>query len=557
MLGVAALCLASARGAAGQDAASPPPVSPQPVAPYHTTMVGTLDTTVRAASSTLSALVGLVVDSLHGGALSGAVIQVAGTERSAVSDSAGRYRIDSVPPGTHPLALFHPLLDTLGLSIATNAVAFEAGHVGRAILAVPSAATVWRLFCGADTIAPAKTPSGTIVVRHSAPAAILGRVMDPDAEVSVGGAEVTLAWTELEVGKETGLHRVRVTRTATTDVSGTFHLCAVPGPVQGTMHATLGAATTGEVPVAIGGGELLLKELRLAAADTARHSGRETATVAAGGSAGGSAATMLRTGPAVVTGRVVTVGGTAIGGAVVTVLGAAPQVVTADSGAFTLGRLPAGTQTLVVRAIGYTPAEVPVELTSRAPQTVTVTLMPAPPMLPPVHVEAARMLAYQKIGFTERQRMGFGHFLSDSDVARRAAAAVRVVDLFTGMPGVRVEYVSGQPVLRGTRGGSGLTPGGGCVAYVVDGAPVLGTLSSGSMSAGAMSGGRTSGGRSSQRTGGQSGSSDVDIEQYVQLTDIAAVEVYQPSEVPGEFGVSGQMGCVTVVIWTKGKLGLP
>lgn len=546
MLGVAPLCLASARGAAGQDAASPPPVSPQPVAPRHATMVGTLDTTVRAASSTLSTLVGLVVDSLHGGALSGAVIQVGGTERSAVSDSAGRYRIDSVPPGAHPLALFHPLLDTLGLSIATSPVAFEPGHVGRAILAVPSATTVWRLFCGADTIAPAKTPSGSIVVRHSAPAAILGRVMDPDAEVSVAGAEVTLAWTELEVGKETGLHRVRVTRTATTDASGTFHLCAVPGPVQGTLHASLGAATTGEVPVAIGGGEVLLKELHLAAADTVghSHSAGETATVAAGG----SAAIMLRTGLAVVTGRVVTVGGTAVGGAVVTVLGAAPQVVTADSGAFTLGRLPAGTQTLVVRAVGYTPAEVPVELTSRAPQTVMVTLVPAPPMLPPVHVEAARTLAYQKIGFTERRRMGFGHFLSDSDIARRAAASIRVVDLFTGMPGVRVEYVSGQPVLRGTRS-NGITPGG-CVAYVVDGAPVLGTISPGPMS----------GGRSSQRTSGQSSrnaSTDVDIEQYVQLTDIAAVEVYQPSEVPGQFGVAGQAACVTVVIWTKGKLGLP
>jgi len=56
---------------------------------------------------------GLAVDSLRGGVLRGARIEIEGTQRAAVTDSAGRFTIDSVPPGTHRLFLMHPLFDTL------------------------------------------------------------------------------------------------------------------------------------------------------------------------------------------------------------------------------------------------------------------------------------------------------------------------------------------------------------------------------------------------------------------------------------------------------------
>jgi hypothetical protein len=89
-----------------------------------------------------------------------------------------------------------------------------------------------------------------------------------------------------------------------------------------------------------------------------------------------------------------------------------------------------------------------------------------------------------------------------------------------------VAYVKGDAVLQSTRGGSIQSPTG-CVVYVVDDAPVV-----------------------SADTGA------VNIDQYVRASDIGAAEVYQPSEVPGEFAVSGKTACVTVVIWTKAKLGV-
>jgi hypothetical protein len=498
-----------------------PVLSPQPVTRPARVPVGAIDTTVRVTSTSLSGVIGVVVDSLHGAALSGAIIDVDGTGREGMSDSAGRYRIDSIPPGTHRLGLFHPLLDTLGLSIVTNTIEFVPGQVARAVLATPSPRTLWHVLCGADTSGPTSTP-GTIAIRHTVTAAVVGRVVDADAEVPVAGATVTLTWTELQLGKETGMHRAPQTRTATTDASGAFRLCAVPGPVDGTLQAALGQrAVTGEIPLRVGAGELVLTELHIATSDTAAH-----ITVAAAGVAQGQGAwPTARTGPAVVTGRVVTGSGAPISGAAITVLGAAPSTLTQDSGAFALAHLPAGSQTLIVRAIGYAPAEVLVALTSRTPAHVSVTLVPAPSVLPAVHVEGARSRAFQKIGFTEREKMGFGHFLSDSDLARHATAN-EVAELFDGVPGVRVAYVKGDAVLQSTRGGSIQSPTG-CVVYVVDDAPVV-----------------------SADTGA------VNIDQYVRASDIGAAEVYQPSEVPGEFAVSGKTACVTVVIWTKAKLGV-
>ncbi len=497
-------------------------LSPQPMTRPPRVPVGTIDTTAHVASATLSGVVGVVVDSLHGAALSGAIIDVDGTGREGVSDSAGRYRIDSVPPGPHRLGLFHPLLDTLGLSIATNPIDFAAGHVTRAVLATPSPSTLWRLVCAGDTVSAAAAP-GAIAIRHAVTAAVLGRVLDADADNPLAGAAVTLAWTELQLGKETGMHRTRQVRTATTDASGAFRLCAIPGPVDGDLQATLGdGAATGDIPVAIPGGEIVLAELRIATRDTAAP----RITVAGSGTSPtqGNLPPPV-TGPAVVTGRVVTTAGTPITGAVVTILGATPSALSRDSGAFALAHVPAGSQTLIVRAIGYAPAEIPMALTSRSPGHVTVTLAPSPALLPQVHVQGARLLALQKIGFTERRKIGLGHFLSDSDLTQRATAN-EVAQLFEGVPGVRVAYVKGNAVLQSTRGGSIQSPTG-CVVYVIDEAPVV------SADTGALN-----------------------IDQYVHASDIGAAEVYQPSEVPGEFAVGGKTSCVTVVIWTKGKLGV-
>src|SRR5580692_1745793 len=52
----------------------------------------------------------------------GPVHSAFGSILGVVADSAGRFRIDSVPPGTYRIGIFHPLLDSLALSIASAPV---------------------------------------------------------------------------------------------------------------------------------------------------------------------------------------------------------------------------------------------------------------------------------------------------------------------------------------------------------------------------------------------------------------------------------------------------
>jgi hypothetical protein len=71
-------------------------------------------------------ITGVVIDSVRGRPLSGAVVMVDGSLRQGISDSSGHFRIDSVEPGRRQLGVFHPLLDSLSIGITTNPLSLEA-----------------------------------------------------------------------------------------------------------------------------------------------------------------------------------------------------------------------------------------------------------------------------------------------------------------------------------------------------------------------------------------------------------------------------------------------
>ncbi|HEY4953808.1 MAG TPA: carboxypeptidase regulatory-like domain-containing protein, partial [Gemmatimonadaceae bacterium] len=73
-----------------------------------------------AAKAGTAAITGVVVDSLNGRYLRGADVIIEGAKTSLVTDSLGKFRIDSLPPGTYQVGVFHPLLDTLGISLASR-----------------------------------------------------------------------------------------------------------------------------------------------------------------------------------------------------------------------------------------------------------------------------------------------------------------------------------------------------------------------------------------------------------------------------------------------------
>src|SRR3954465_7316447 len=109
---------------------------------------------------------GVVVDSLDGKYLSDADIVIDGVSATLHTDSAGTFRIDSIPPGTYQVGVFHPLLDMLGTAIATRPFHIGPDSASYVVLAVPSAATLVEKICD-----PPRNGSGA--------SAVLGHVRDP------------------------------------------------------------------------------------------------------------------------------------------------------------------------------------------------------------------------------------------------------------------------------------------------------------------------------------------------------------------------------------------
>lgn len=417
-----------------------------------------------------ASLRGVVVDSLRGGLLSDASLTVGGTSLMGVTDSLGRFSIDSVPPGEHVVELFHAILDTLGVRVQTSPLTFAADSALHLVFGVPSPATLVRAKCGA-----------------SDSAALLGMVIAADSDIAIAGADVRLSWLDIEVGGEVGIRRQPRSRVATTDAAGRYHMCDLPWELSAEISAKHGGDSTATVSVALANAALGVATLFLPQASVA------TAPSAASGSPDNAAA---------VRGVVLDSAGAPVPGARVAMATRADAVVTDSAGAFSLAGQPSGTQSLVVRRLGYLPAELTVNLTRRAPREVVIRLRTFVPTLEAVMIEARRNFALDGVGFNARRKTGFGRYLGPSELARRHALVIS--DFFRHLPGPRVS-------------GLGNTT---CTSYWVD---------------------------------GQKWHADAD--DFVAPGEVAAIELYNSPFVPAEF--SGFAGaCRVVVIWTKWKLGL-
>ncbi len=181
------ICIAIAIGAGtvGLQAQQPPP-APAP------------------ADAATSGFIGLVVDSIHGGPLPGAIISVVGTARRATTDGKGRFRIDSLPAGAYQLALIHALFDTLGLKPVTQPINLAPHHFAVVALGTPSARTLRHQFCpSSDTLA---TPS-----------LIMGRVRDADTGLPAAGAHISIDYSRTAIALASGVSNEIRVRRATAD----------------------------------------------------------------------------------------------------------------------------------------------------------------------------------------------------------------------------------------------------------------------------------------------------------------------------------------------------
>lgn len=438
---------------------------------------------------------GTVTDSLHDVLLRGALVRIDQTTREGFTDSLGHFHIDSVPAGQHRLVVIHPLLDTLGISLVTQPMTFLGGSEKEINLSIPSAETLVSILC-----TPARRALG--------PAALVGFVHDADTDAPAVGAKVSLLWYESD---PLGLKKSPRVRESPIGKDGTYRICGLPDQLSGKLQVFRNGLQTGEVPVVLGdsGAQILaMRSMSIAS---------QVQTVAVAPKDTGGKPTMIVKGKASVSGKVVNKYGQPIGRARVELQNTGQATLTKANGEFTLDSLPSGTQTLEVRQLGFSPTDVPVELSMLRPENVTVKMTDYVPVLSEMRVTAKREKGLSDVGFADRKRSGMGYYL-DADQLK-----MRQTNLFSDMlrtvPGIRVVPAGdGTNVIQSSR-----DPSGGCVTFYVDGSPWQ------------------------QMTPG-------DLDEFVRPEEVAALEVYNGATTPAQFQQAGQTGCTTVVIWTERRI---
>ena len=425
-------------------------------------------------------ILGVVIDSLHGRYLSGADVVVEGAKATLQTDSLGKFRLDSLPPGTYQVGVFHALLDTLDLTLLTAPFHLGPDSATVIVMAVPSAATIIRRSC------PPHTAEGT--------SAVIGHVNDPESLAPVAGAEVSVAWTQFEVSKDFGIRQTPHLERDTTDSGGAFRICGLPSSLSASMQARRGSTVTGEIPIALGDQlpQLFSRILTLPATDSAATTGNAT-----------------------VSGVVTLEGSATNAGTRVELTGTNSVAMTDEKGEFTMRNVPSGTKVLLARHLGFNPESVPVDLTSRQPQRVTIKLAKYVAVMDPVLVTARRTLALDKVGFNERRKSAIGYFLGPERLQRMHP--IFLTDILRQVPGLRVSYSPQGETVSSSRG-----MGSGCVQYWLDDMPWM------SIEPG-------------------------DLNDFVTGGEVVAVEVYQDTGTPARYIRAGGF-CTTIVLWTRFKI---
>jgi hypothetical protein len=197
----------------------------------------------------------------------------------------------------------------------------------------------------------------------------------------------------------------------------------------------------------------------------------------------------------------------------VTLAGTGRTATTGEGGAFALDALPSGSFGLDVRAIGYNPVRVVVDLLKRRPATVTVTLRDRATTLSSVVIKGkrSRSLTFLEEFAQRKRRSAGGTFYGPVELEQRHP--MYVTDVLRTTAGMRVSPARGFGYV--VRGRGNCTP-----SIFLDGMPVY------------------------------NGADELD--QIVRPSEVMAIEVYQALGVmPAQFAGLASNGCGAVAIWTK------
>ena len=480
-----------------------------------------LDTTPSVArTGRPMAVYGTVYDSLAAAPLAGATVQfVAVTDRARAftseTDSLGRYRIAGLTPGRYVAGFLHPDVDALGVELRPTVVDLLPDSAAQFDFGVPGSRALLPALCGPNnpagrTGATAADENLYALIQPKAPGALTGSVRDAETGAPLPGAKVVVTWKEL---KSTGGAIVNASRRlpAVVRADGGFVACGLPSDVDLVASAEAKGRHAGLIDVRLSPGRLARRDLVLGdSANATVVSLPDTAAAKDGRLA--TTLTVAR-GRARLTGIVRTPDGRPVTGATILVYGTDVKGQTSSTGTFALSGLPAGTYSAEVRAIGYAPKRVPVNLSGARTVAVTIPLDERVQMIQGVVVNAERTkLEKDYTGFLDRAKHGMGHYITEAQLADRHA--IQFTDVLRMTPGMNV--VPNGSMGYAVQGRGGCTPD-----IYLDGMAIIDGASS--------------------------------LNDLVNPNDVSGVEIYNGgSTTPIQFSGSGGGGsCGTVVVWSK------
>lgn len=465
------------------------------------------DATTRRQGANVS---GTVHDSIARHPLAGARVQLVAADalaafrRSTDSDPQGRFAFSDVPAGRYMVGFFHAILDSLGLEPPLRQVVVSRQKRVRADLAIPSPARMRTAICGPRQSAGLQ-------------GVILGVVRDARSGSPVPEANVAVEWREFVLARTGELVGRAPQRLAMTTESGFFAVCDVPSPGELVMMASRGADSTDWVEVQTPNEGFLRRDLYLGARRivTARDTTRLGDLL--------PVASRAREGDGSVRGTVVSaLQGRPLEGALVSILDG-PETRTNERGEWTLVNVPSGTRRLLVRAVGYYPAQLSVDVFAATPP-VQVSLSTLKAVLDTVKITARRIVDRYR-GFEDRIRSAAGRYIRDEDIAKWHP--INTSDVFKFVPGVRVvrRNLESIIVLRGAIADTSFADSTTSAASYCQ-PPVF--LDGHNLFTVSLE----------------------TIDDLVLPREIAAIEIYVGGTVPPQYD-EARTGCGVVLIWTK------
>jgi hypothetical protein len=406
----------------------------------------------HAQDGSAGRLEGRVIDSTRARPLAGARVVAVGmdarasTSGAASTDSAGRYHIDSLPPGRYFVGFESPLLDSLEVTVSPREATVTSTGAAKVDLALPPAAKLRAAVCPGLSLPPET-------------GAIVGYVLSAETESPLAGVTIAMAWSEL------GFDRAKVrpikqerTVSVVTDEGGWYRLCGVPTGTWLSMQLQHGGRSGPVLRTHLGDTLGLTVRYLSFSASTARAAADTTSA----GRDRADAAPL--SGTARLSGFVLGPDGAPLAQADVRVRGTVASTRTDAQGSYTLAALPAGTQMLVVRHVGYAIAETSVELREGKTTTSTIRLERIIVNLDSVRVVATRT-RYPEFAVHQKFNI-LGRMLGPEELARLHVTSTS--QIVARIPSFRISGEGPQAKVLDARGQVSLSR---CAAnIVVDGA---------------------------------------------------------------------------------------